>query len=138
MRSSGAAAEMSRAKPGVAMSMSSIREMSVGRVVRGYRDHARRVRPVTPRVAGPPLHDGVARLQLHLLCVEHEDDLAFENDAEIEGARLLHPGVRRAHPAPERAIGRKGDDAAKRTAGRRGEQARETNLLVRAVDSRRR
>src|SRR6266513_3354588 len=138
MRSSGASADTSRAKPGAAMSMSSIREMSIGRVVRGYRDHARRVRPVAPRVAGPALHDGVARLQLPFLRVERESDLAFENDAEIEGARLLHPSVRGAHPAPERAIGRKGDDAAKRSARRGIERVRETGRLARSVDSRRR
>src|SRR5712691_1529475 len=112
MRSSGASAETSRAKPGTAMSMSSIREMSVGRVVRGYRDHARSVRPVAPRVAGSSLHDGVARLQLHLFGVEHQGDLALQNQAEIESARFLHPGVRRTRAAPERAVGRKGDDAA--------------------------
>src|SRR5713101_6550582 len=135
MRSSGASAEMSRAKPGVAMSMSSIREMSVGRVVRGYRDYARRVRAVAPRVAGPPLHDGVARLQLHFLGVEHEGDLAFQNQAEIEGARLLHAGVPRARAAPERLIGRKGDDAAKRPARRRRERVGGTGRLARSVDS---
>src|SRR3981081_3802521 len=110
MRSSGASAETSRAKPGAAMPMPSIREMSVGRVVRGYRDHAWRVRPVAPRVAGSSLHDGVARLQLHFLAVERQGDLAFQNQAEIEGARLVHPGVRPARAAPESGVGRKSDD----------------------------
>src|SRR5712675_56512 len=118
MRSSGASADTSREKPGAAMSMSSIREMSVGRVVRGYRDHARSVRPVAPRVSGSTLHDGVARLQLHFLVVEHEGDLALQNQAEIESARLLHRRVRRTRVAPERAVGRKADDAAKRPARR--------------------
>src|SRR5712691_3136184 len=138
MRSSGASAETSRAKPGTAMSMSSIREMSVGRVVRGYRDHARSVRPVAPRVAGSPLHDGVARLKLHLLGVEHEGDLALQNHAEIESARLLYPGVRRTRVSPERGVGRKADDAAKRPARRGRERLRGTRGLARSADSRRR
>src|SRR6266853_6356648 len=128
MRSSGASAETSRAKSGAALSMSSIREMSGGRVVRGYRENARSIRPVAPRVAGAALDDGVARLQVHLLGVEHERDLAFEDQAEIQGAGFPHPAMRRA-------FRRKAQDAAKRTARRWSEHVRR---LARRVDARRR
>src|SRR5262249_11226198 len=64
--------------------------ISARRVVRGYRDYAGPVRAVAPRVAGAALHDRVARLELHFPGVEHERDLAFEDEAEIEGARAAH------------------------------------------------
>src|SRR2546427_10699860 len=95
MRSSGASADTSRANAGVAMSISSMRRDSSGGVVRGDRNDAGVDRAVAPRVAGAPLHDGIARLQVNLFGVEHECNLAFQNKAKIERARLLHVGVRR-------------------------------------------
>src|SRR6266851_3407698 len=123
----------------VAMSSSSIRSSGfylIGRVVRGDRDHAGVDRAVAPRVVGASLHDGIARLQVNLFGVEHECNLAFENEAKIERARLLHSGLRRARSVPEGTVRRQGDYAAKRAARRRGEQVREANPLARAVDSR--
>src|SRR5712671_5974211 len=95
MRSSGASADTSRANAGVAISISSMGRDSSGGVVRGDRDRAGTGRPVAPRVVGASLHDGIARLQVNLFGVEHECNLAFEHKAKIEGARLLHVGVRR-------------------------------------------
>src|SRR5206468_1760752 len=135
MRSSGASADTRRPNAGVAISISSMRRDSSGGVVRGDRDHAGVDRAVAPRVMGASLHDGIARLQVNLLGVEHECNLAFENEAKIERARLLHGALRRARSAPEGAVRRQGDNAAKRAAGRRGEELRETDPLVRAVDS---
>src|SRR5712691_346892 len=134
MRSSGRSADTSRANAGVAMSISSIvrSRFSVGRVVRGDRDHAGPIGSVAPGVVGASLHDGVARLQLNLFGVEHECNLAFENEAKIERPRPLHVGMRRVctmsrsagrthglekgpyfpDAALERSIGRQSDDAA--------------------------
>ena len=41
------------------------------------------------------LHDGVARTQVHFFLVEDQRDFTFENQAEVEGARFLHIGMRR-------------------------------------------
>src|SRR6266581_6675038 len=136
MRSSGASADTSRANAGVAMSISSMRRDSSDGVVRRDRDYAGADRAVAPRVVGASLHDGIARLQLNLFGVEHECNLAFENEAKIERARLPHGGLRRARSVPEGTVRRQGDYAAKRAARRRGEQVREANPLARAVDSR--
>src|SRR5260221_11051737 len=94
MRSSGASAETSRAKSGADLSMSSIREMSVGRVVRGYRENARSIRPVAPRVAGAPLGGWVARPPVHLLRILNQHPLALEDQAEIQQAGFPRPAMR--------------------------------------------
>src|SRR5258708_6947247 len=98
MRSSGASADTSRANAGVAMSISSMRRDSSGGVVRGDRDHAGVDRAVAPRVVGASLHDGIARLQVNLFGVEHECNLAFQNEAKIQRPRLPHLGVRTMSP----------------------------------------
>ena len=78
---------------------------------------------------------------VHFLRVEHQHDLAFQHDAEIQRARLLHIRMRRlrrigrragrahrleiggdfgrAHLAFPRGVRRKGDDVQHRTLGRR-------------------
>ena len=81
-------------------------------VVRGNGDDGGLVRSVAPGVVGAPLYHDFPCLQLHLLRIQRQRDLAFEDAAEIERARFLHVGVRRprrvgrsarrAHVAEER------------------------------------
>ena len=45
-----------------------------------------------PCAIGAALHDDFARFEPHLLRVQHQPDLAFEDAAEIESARFVHVG----------------------------------------------
>src|SRR5262245_32250853 len=83
------------------------------RVVRRERDRARAIRAVAPGVIGAALHDGVAGLEVNLLGIEHQGDLALEYQAEIERARSLHVGMRGL-----RGIGRGSRRAHRREIGR--------------------
>src|SRR3954466_4305968 len=106
-RSSSASRGMRRASPGAA------RAMSITCVVRPESEDARFSRAVAPRVPAAPLHHRVARPQLDFLQVEHERDLAFEHQAQVQCARTEQR---------EAVIGFlwwKADYAAQRAAGRR-------------------
>src|SRR4051794_17369452 len=52
-------------------------------------------RSVTPRVVAPAHDHEITLLHAHLLSIEHEHELAFGDDAEVERLHLLHVGVLR-------------------------------------------
>jgi hypothetical protein len=103
-------------------------------------------------VADAAVDDELSRAQRHLFLVEHQHDLAFEHDAEVERAGLLHVGMRRlcrirararrAHRleispdlalagfAPPLGIRRKGEHVEYRAARRRHEHVRQMQRLV--------
>ena len=58
-------------------------------VVHRHRDETRLVAAIAPRVIRAAQNHGVARAQVDLLQIEHQRDVAFEYQREIERVRFL-------------------------------------------------
>src|SRR4030095_6922175 len=64
-------------------------------IVRANRHDGWSGRPVAPGVVAAAKDSDFARFHADFLRVEHEHDLAFQDDTELQRARLLHVGMRR-------------------------------------------
>ena len=64
-------------------------------VVQGEGNPARPIRSITPGVIGAALYDRVAGFEMNFRGIEHQRDLAFQDQAEVERLGPLHVRMRR-------------------------------------------